>query len=154
MLVVALIGVNSLLSAQHENQIPAHPFVTFNTGGIRGRLTDMRGVPMSRIKMTATSADSRVWQGLTDSSGQFRLGFLPPGRYKLSTRTLPYTFIPVQNLLVRPGAWLTATSDQWAGCGVGSERILSLAGTARSYDYGGATVTAFSSEELERLPLK
>ena len=154
MLVATLIGVNSILSAQQENQIPAHPFVTSNTGGIRGRLNDMRGVPMGRITMTATSADRRVWRGLTDAFGQFRLGFLPPGRYKLSTQTLPFTFIPVQNLLVRPGAWLTATSDPWAGCGVGIEHMLSLAGTARTYDYGGATVTAFSSEELEMLPLK
>ena len=151
-LVLVALANASWLSAQTSQ--PGYPFVTSTSGGIRGHVIYQTGQPIPGATIMVVSSDNRTWTTRTASLGEFRVGLLPPGLYSLHIRREPEHADIVHHLRVHAGAWLTATNEPFVGCGVGREHMLFLAGSVRNYDYCGSSVTVFTSEELQLLPLK
>jgi hypothetical protein len=50
-------------------------------GSIRGRITDSLGQPVEHVTVTADGGDNK--RAITDENGQFRLGGLTPGKYRV-----------------------------------------------------------------------
>src|SRR5260370_4903085 len=56
-----------------------------NTGNIEGRVTDPNGAAVPTVTVTATNeATSLSKSANADSEGNYRVLFLPPGKYKVT----------------------------------------------------------------------
>jgi large repetitive protein len=63
------------------------------TGSISGRVTGMEGVPMEGSTVTADDGTGEGPQSSTDANGNFRIGGLAPGRYRVRAGQ---EFVPFQ----------------------------------------------------------
>src|SRR5215831_8363311 len=56
------------------------------TGNIEGRVTDPNGAAVPAITVTATNQETGLAKNAdTDAEGIFRIAFLPPGKYRVTT---------------------------------------------------------------------
>lgn len=53
-------------------------------GAIRGRVTDSKGEPAEKVTVTAEGVDRK--RATTDENGEFRIGGLAPGRYRVKAQ--------------------------------------------------------------------
>ncbi|HEV8612764.1 MAG TPA: TonB-dependent receptor, partial [Gemmatimonadales bacterium] len=75
-----------------------------NTGIIQGAVRDSSGRVIPQAEILAAQQDGFTRrQATTDSRGAFRLGFLPPGLYRLSVRRIGYRPLIVSEVSVRAG---------------------------------------------------
>lgn len=75
-----------------------------NTGILEGRIQAEAGVavPLADIVATHTDGFTRR-QAVSDTRGRFRLGFLPPGAYRLTVRRIGYRPVVVNDVVIRSG---------------------------------------------------
>src|SRR5215469_10616881 len=58
--------------------------VTISTGGLTGTVTDAQGSAVGGAKVTVSSAEAGVNQGVTtDTAGYYTIGALAPGKYSI-----------------------------------------------------------------------
>jgi len=66
--------------------IPAFPQSQATTGNIEGRVTDPNGAAVPTVTITATNQETGLAKGTNaDEDGNYRLLFLPPGKYRVTT---------------------------------------------------------------------
>src|ERR1700733_1383741 len=57
------------------------------TGDISGQVTDASGLPVAGVKVVATAtATNDTFNTVTNSSGEYSIGFLKPGAYSVTFR--------------------------------------------------------------------
>lgn len=57
-----------------------------NTGNIEGRVVDQNGAAIPAVTITATNQDTKLNKSAnSDSEGSYRILFLPPGQYRVTT---------------------------------------------------------------------
>jgi hypothetical protein len=134
--------------------IPARPIISSTTGGIRGKVTISSGMPISGATIAVSATDGRIWVGVSNSDGEFRIGLLPPGVYRLAVKKNGHTPYSQKDLRVKAGAWLVPNGNRFDPCGTGIEHPLRLQSEVASYEFIGGHATSFSSEELERIPIQ
>jgi carboxypeptidase family protein/TonB-dependent receptor-like protein len=75
-----------------------------STGIIQGRVRDSAGRVIAQAEISAAHQDGFTFrQTASDSRGAFRLGFLPPGRYRMTARRIGYRAVIVSDVVVRAG---------------------------------------------------
>lgn len=83
---------------------------TDQTGVLKGRVVDQNGTPIANAQVNVSLEDgSYPAQTMTDDNGTYRMGFLKPGLYTVTVRTIGYR--PVVNTGVRMTAAQTTTLD-------------------------------------------
>ena len=83
---------------------------TDQTGVLRGRVLDQNGIAIANAQVSIALADgSYPGQAMTDENGLYRIGFLKPGLYTVTVRTIGYR--PVVHTGVRIRATETTTLD-------------------------------------------
>src|SRR5260221_11924471 len=66
--------------------IAAFPQSQATTGNIEGRVTDPNGAAVPTVTITATNQETGLSKSTNaDESGDFRIIFLPPGKYRVTT---------------------------------------------------------------------
>ena len=66
--------------------IAVFPQSQATTGNIEGRVTDPNGAAVPGVTVTVTNQETALSKGsATDSDGVYRISFLPPGKYKVTT---------------------------------------------------------------------
>lgn len=90
---LALAGVALPLAAQSGS-----------TGIIQGRVRDSTGRGIAQAEILAAHQDGFTRrQASSDAQGSFRLGFLPPGLYRVSVRRIGYRPVILNQVSVRAG---------------------------------------------------
>ncbi len=76
-----------------------------STGAIQGQVhgQDGRPVPSATVEVARTVVGFRR-EALADSAGHFRIGFLPPGDYRIGVRRIGYRPTVVENVTVEAGS--------------------------------------------------
>lgn len=75
-----------------------------STGIIQGRVTDGSGRELAQAEIIAEHLEGTIRrQATSDPQGSFRLGFLPPGLYRLTLRRIGYRPVIVSQVTVRAG---------------------------------------------------
>ncbi len=67
---------------------PSEPLVTEETGAIRGIVTDDEGLPVEGATVAAQQDGQTVKESETDDSGEFAMGNLEPGTYRVFVQAL------------------------------------------------------------------
>ncbi|MEM7352657.1 MAG: TonB-dependent receptor [Acidobacteriota bacterium] len=139
---VALLAVGLLLAPQVMAQNP--------TGTLRGTVTDEQGAGLPGVTVTATSPrlqGERTTQ--TGANGGYKLGFLPPGEYKVSYELEGFA-TKIQNNVI--SAAQTRDSDiQMQLAEVVEEIIVTSNVDTISESTTGAST--YTSDEMEKLPV-
>src|SRR6266481_4057927 len=66
--------------------LTAFPQSQATTGNIEGRVTDPNGAAVPTVTITATNQETGLAKSTSaDESGDFRIIFLPPGKYRVTT---------------------------------------------------------------------
>jgi hypothetical protein len=90
---------------------PLHLYAqTDQTGVLKGSVVDQNGTPVASAEVAVSLEDgSYPGRALTDDNGAYRIGFMKPGLYTVTVRTIGYR--PVVHTGVRITATQTTTLD-------------------------------------------
>lgn len=75
-----------------------------STGILEGKVTDESGAPVAQADILVSHQDGVTRRAASsDARGAFRIGFLPPGLYRLTIRRIGFQPVQINELSVRPG---------------------------------------------------
>ncbi len=126
---------------------------SLSTAILEGTVTDSAGVPLPLAEILAATQDGGVRRTATsDPRGVFRLGFLPPGSYRLTVRRIGFRPVVVNDLTLRAGRveQLTVTL---ASTALQLDSIVVQASALRINTNDTESGTRLTSRDLATLPI-
>ncbi len=136
-------------------QTPAQ--TTAGNGAITGTVLSSTGTPIANatVEVHNVTTDARQTT-ITDSAGTFRFDNLPPGTYRMSTRTGTLTGTPSQDILISAdrGTAVTVTMQNAANTTAGATTALITVQETRPIE-GLATpqiISTHNTRDIEYLP--
>lgn len=85
---------------------------TSQTGAIQGTVRSTAGEPLQGVQVQSSQLDGSYPQStITNNDGRFRIGFLPPGQYRVEAVSIGYRTTVLENVEVRVGAASTVTIE-------------------------------------------
>jgi uncharacterized protein (DUF2141 family) len=82
-------------------------------GSIRGRITDYSGEPVEHVTVTADGVDNK--RAITDESGQFRIGGLTPGKYRVKAHRDGREFMTKPEIMADGSLQLHSAASYYPG---------------------------------------
>ena len=128
-------------------------YAQVTTGTLVGVVKDATGALVANTPVVATNRDTNVvYQGKTNSAGEYRIGNLPAGFYNVTVRAAGFSPSALQNLeiqanLTRTGDVVVAVASAGATVEVTSEANVSIDTTTTQLG------TTFSLKETQDLPV-
>ncbi len=124
-----------------------------STGTIQGRVTDLAGTPIGAASIRIARPDRGFAQELlTDSAGNFRIGFLVPGEFRLTGRRIGYRATVLDRVGVDAGS-ITRLVIRLEAAVRTLDSLVVTAPVVTIDPEGTEFGTAITARELSRLPL-
>jgi hypothetical protein len=140
-----------LLQAKTE-PLPASPFISASTGGIRAEIRDPRGALVPGVRVLLKAPAGRAWVTFSNAKGQFKAGDLPPGDYQLELHKESYQSQIYPRIRIKGDAWLLGVSPGPPELlGAGGPR-LHVAGPA-TYEFRSGVIAPYTRPETEKIPM-
>lgn len=99
-----------ILAQPHSAPIAARPFISDSLGGIKAEIQDQNGVSVSGVRLSLTGPGGLNWISFTNEKGQFKVGELPPGKYRLELFKGKHQSVVYPMVLIKANAWLLGVS--------------------------------------------
>lgn len=124
-----------------------------STGIIQGRVRDSAGKEIAQAEVIAEHLEGFTRrQAASDAKGSFRIGFLPPGPYRLTVRRIGYRAVIVREVAVRAGR-VEALELTLAAAALTLDSIVVQAAAVRINTSDTEFGTRLTTRELVLLPL-
>jgi hypothetical protein len=131
---------------------PARPFISNETGGIKGDIHDRKGDPVSGVRINLKSSDGHNWIAFADKAGRFQAGSLPPGEYQLELSKEKYPTTVYTKIVIKADAWLLGVADAPGEQGTKSHLQLIWIGPPK-YEYPAVLIAPKAPPKTEKIPM-
>jgi hypothetical protein len=124
----------------------------FDTGTIRGTVTDSSGAAIPNAKVTATNVGTGIDKSTaTDSNGSYTISAVPYGNYVVKANSTGFAEAKTAELVLSVGAIVRANLSLAVA---GTEQKVDVTGTATSVDTESTqTGTTLNSHQIANLPV-
>jgi len=130
-------------------EVKTIPF-TGAMGAIKGTVTDAQGAVISGAQITATdqSDETKKFEAKTDENGDFLIGNVPSGQYRVKVQASGFQLLALNDVLVRSHS----ASELKLALRVGAvSATVTVTGTTNNYTVD-STSTSVSTRQLVNLP--
>lgn len=101
-----------ILLTQPAAPLPARPFISATTGGLRGQVHDEKEHPVPGVQVSLRAADGHCWVATTNEQGEFKAGELPPGEYLVELTKARHPTASYPKVLIKAQAWLRGVATR------------------------------------------
>lgn len=131
--------------------MPAPPFLSPTTGGIKTDIRDHQGAPVSGVRVLLKPSVGRMWVTYSNEKGQFKAGNLPPGEYTMELHKDTYQSPIYPGIRIKADAWLLGVAPGPPELRGQGGRRLHVVGTP-TYEFPAGAIVPYTRPQLEKIP--